>query len=150
MLGAVNYDIFWLGTCHTATRIINLLKGQFGDNVISRNGPVNWPPKSCDLTPPDYFLWGYGKSMVYDDKPTTLEALKVDINQAINRIRPEILEKVVKNWTDQTCFVKIIRGRHIPVIIVKTKMALNLLSQHFFFIFIKFVVFYSNWKFSST
>ena len=34
--------------------------------------------------------------MVYADKPTTLEALEVNINRAIDEIRPEILEKVVK------------------------------------------------------
>ena len=31
--------------------------------------------------------------MVYADKPTTLEALEVNINRNINGIRPEILEK---------------------------------------------------------
>ncbi|GFV29267.1 hypothetical protein TNCV_4602991 [Trichonephila clavipes] len=41
----------------------------FGDRLILRFGPVNWPPRSCDLTPLDYFLWGYVKSLVYADKP---------------------------------------------------------------------------------
>ncbi|GFV88850.1 transposable element Tc3 transposase [Trichonephila clavipes] len=45
-------------TCHTARATIDLLKDTFGDGLISRFGPVNWPPRSCDLTPPDYFLWG--------------------------------------------------------------------------------------------
>ncbi|GFX63114.1 transposable element Tc3 transposase [Trichonephila clavipes] len=43
-------------TCHTARATINLLKDTFGDRLISRFGPVNWPPRSCDLTPLDYFL----------------------------------------------------------------------------------------------
>ncbi|GFV74116.1 uncharacterized protein TNCV_4510231 [Trichonephila clavipes] len=43
-------------TCHTARATIDLLKDTFGDCLISRFGPVNWPPKSCDLTPLDYFL----------------------------------------------------------------------------------------------
>ncbi|GFW62693.1 uncharacterized protein TNCV_2624561 [Trichonephila clavipes] len=45
-------------TCHTARATIDLLKDTFGDRLISRFGPVNWPPRSCDLTPLDYFLWG--------------------------------------------------------------------------------------------
>ncbi|GFU85740.1 transposase [Trichonephila clavipes] len=49
-------------TCHTARATIDLLKDTFGDRLISRFGPVNWPPRSCDLTPLDYFLWGYVKS----------------------------------------------------------------------------------------
>ncbi|GFU25836.1 hypothetical protein TNCV_5103841 [Trichonephila clavipes] len=58
-------------TCHTARATIDLLKDTFGDRLISRFGPVNWPPRSCDLTPLDYFLWGYVKSLVYADKPQT-------------------------------------------------------------------------------
>ncbi|GFW41009.1 uncharacterized protein TNCV_414181 [Trichonephila clavipes] len=48
--------------CHTARAPIDLLKDTFGDRLISRFGPVNWPPRSCDLTSLDYFLWGYVKS----------------------------------------------------------------------------------------
>ncbi|GFV18537.1 uncharacterized protein TNCV_2871701 [Trichonephila clavipes] len=56
-------------TCHTARATIDLLKDTFGDRLISRFGPMNWPPRSCDLTPLDYFLWGYVQSLVYEDKP---------------------------------------------------------------------------------
>ncbi|GFS89694.1 putative DD41D transposase [Trichonephila clavipes] len=59
-----NHDVqeLWFqqdgATCHTAHATIDLLKDTFGDRLISRFGPVNWPPRSCDLTPLDYFLWG--------------------------------------------------------------------------------------------
>ena len=43
-------------TSNTARVTIDLLKGKFGERVISRNGPVEWPPRSCDLTPLDFFL----------------------------------------------------------------------------------------------
>ncbi|GFU44592.1 hypothetical protein TNCV_1506961 [Trichonephila clavipes] len=57
---------------HTARATIDLLKDTLGDRLISRFGPVNWPPRSCDLTPLDYFLWGYVKSaLVYADKATS-------------------------------------------------------------------------------
>ncbi|GFU94800.1 putative DD41D transposase [Trichonephila clavipes] len=58
-----NHDIHepWFqqdgATCHTAHATIDLLKDTFGDRLISRFGPVNWHPRSCDLTPLDYFLW---------------------------------------------------------------------------------------------
>ncbi|GFY08698.1 uncharacterized protein TNCV_5006111 [Trichonephila clavipes] len=76
-----NHDVqeLWFqqdgATCHTARATIDLLKDTFGDRLISRFGPVNWPPRSCDLTPLDYFLWGYVKSLVYADKPQTLDHL---------------------------------------------------------------------------
>ncbi|GFV84063.1 uncharacterized protein TNCV_3037251 [Trichonephila clavipes] len=63
-------------TSHRARATIDLLKDTFRDRLISRFGPVNWPPRSCDLTPLDYFLWGYVKSLVYADKPQTFEFLK--------------------------------------------------------------------------
>ena len=45
-------------TSHTARVTIDLLKGKSGERVISRNGPVEWPPRSCDLTPLDFFFMG--------------------------------------------------------------------------------------------
>ncbi|GFW46705.1 hypothetical protein TNCV_4164161, partial [Trichonephila clavipes] len=40
---------------HAAPAPIDLLRYTFGDRLISRFRPVNWPPRSCDLTPLDYF-----------------------------------------------------------------------------------------------
>ncbi|GFV53609.1 uncharacterized protein TNCV_2643281 [Trichonephila clavipes] len=80
-------------TCHTARGTIDLLKDTFGDRLISRFGPVNWPPRSCDLTPLDYFLWGYVKSLVYADKPETLDHLEDNIRRVIADIRSQMLEK---------------------------------------------------------
>ncbi|GFT66735.1 uncharacterized protein TNCV_1395011 [Trichonephila clavipes] len=56
-----NHDVqeLWFqqgATCHTALATIDLLKDTFCDLLISRFGPVNWPPRSCHLTPLDYFL----------------------------------------------------------------------------------------------
>ncbi|GFW01203.1 hypothetical protein TNCV_1764381 [Trichonephila clavipes] len=82
-----NYVERWFqqdgATCHTARATIDLLKDTFGDRLISRFGPVNWPPRSCDLTPLDYFLWGYVKSLVYADKPQTLDHLEDNIRRVI-------------------------------------------------------------------
>ena len=41
----------------------NILK-TFPGRVLSRFGDQNWPLRSCDLTPLDFFLWGYLKSQV--------------------------------------------------------------------------------------
>ncbi|GFW55337.1 putative DD41D transposase [Trichonephila clavipes] len=54
-------------TCHTARATIDLLKDTFGDHLISRFGPVNWPPRFCDLTPLDFFcfwLWGHKRKVI--------------------------------------------------------------------------------------
>ncbi|GFX12832.1 putative transposable element [Trichonephila clavipes] len=106
-------------TCHTARATIDLLKDTFGDRLISRFGPVNWPPRSCDLTPLDYFLWGYVKSLVYADKPQTLDHLEDNIRRVIADIRPQMLEKVIENWTSRLDYIRASRGSHMPDIIFK-------------------------------
>ncbi|GFW20148.1 uncharacterized protein TNCV_2320891 [Trichonephila clavipes] len=91
-----NHDVqeLWFqqdgATCHTARATIDLLKDTLGDRLISRFGPVNRPPRSCDLTPLDYFLWGYVKSLVYADKPQTLDHLEDNIRRVIADIRWKI------------------------------------------------------------
>ncbi|GFV26205.1 uncharacterized protein TNCV_3150051 [Trichonephila clavipes] len=102
-------------TCHTARTTIDLLKDTFGDRLISRFGPVNWPPRSCDLTPLDYILWGY----VNADKPQTLDHLEDNIRRVIADIRPQMLEKVIENWTSRLDYIRASRGSPMPEIIFK-------------------------------
>ncbi|GFX31160.1 transposable element Tc3 transposase [Trichonephila clavipes] len=117
-----NHDVQELGfkqddaTCHTARATIDLLKDTLGDRLISRFGPVNWPPRSCDLVPLDYFLWGYVKSLVHADKPQTLDHLKDNIRRVIADIRPQMLEKVIENWTSRLDYI---RASPMPEIIFK-------------------------------
>ena len=87
-------------TSHAAIITINLMKETFGERLIFRNDPINWPPKSCDLTPLDYFLWGYVKS-VYADKPKTFNDLEANKECVIADIRALTLEKIVENWTSR-------------------------------------------------
>lgn len=107
-------------TCHTAGVTIDLLMETFGERIISRNGPVNWPPRSCDLTPLDFFLWGYVKSLVYADKPTTIQHLENNIVRVIGDIRPFMLKKVMENWINRMHQTIENEGRHLPDIIFKT------------------------------
>ncbi|GFT04322.1 uncharacterized protein TNCV_1928791 [Trichonephila clavipes] len=106
-------------SCHIACSTIDLLKDTFGDCLISRFGPVNWRPRSCDLTPLDYFLWGYVNSLVYADKPQTLHHLEDNIRRVIADIRPQMLEKVIENWTFRLDYIRVSRGSPMPEIIFK-------------------------------
>ncbi|GFV98374.1 putative transposable element [Trichonephila clavipes] len=120
-----NHDVqeLWFqqdgATCPTARATIDLLKDTFGDRLISHFGPVNWPPRSCDLTPLNYFLRGYVKSLVYADKPQTLDYLEDNIRRVIADIRPQMLEKVIENWTSRLDYIRASRGSPMPEIILK-------------------------------
>ncbi len=45
---------------HSTKEIIEYLEKTFKGRIISRNTRtgIAWPPRSPDLTPPDFFLWG--------------------------------------------------------------------------------------------
>ncbi|GFX89894.1 uncharacterized protein TNCV_1535411 [Trichonephila clavipes] len=113
-----NHDVqeLWFqqdgATCHTARATIDLLKDTFGDSLISRFGSLNWSARSCDLTPLDYFLWGYAKSLVYTDKAQTLDHLEDNIRRVIADIRPQMLEKSSKirrpDWTTSETAVAVL------------------------------------------
>ncbi|GFV60438.1 transposable element Tc3 transposase [Trichonephila clavipes] len=121
-----NHDVqeLWFqqdgATCHTARATIDLLKDTFGDRLISRFGPVNWPPSSCDLTPLVYCLWGYVKSLVHVDKPQTLDHLEDNIRRVIADIPPQMLEKVIEKSTFRLDYIQASHGSRMPEIIFKT------------------------------
>lgn len=82
-------------TAHTARRSMNILREYFPERLISLRGDLQWPARSPDLAPCDFFLWGYLKSSVYTDRPKTLRHLKNNIRDAIGDISTDMLEK----WT---------------------------------------------------
>lgn len=47
----------------------------FPERWIGRGGPHSWPPRSPDLTPVDYCIWGWMKNIVYKTKVNTREEL---------------------------------------------------------------------------
>ncbi|GFW05486.1 hypothetical protein TNCV_436671 [Trichonephila clavipes] len=65
----------------------------------------------------DYFLWGYVNSLVYVDKPQTLDHLEDNIRRVIADIRPQMLEKVIENWTSKLDYIRASRCSPMPEII---------------------------------
>ena len=61
----------------------------FGDRVIALNRAVEWPPRSPDLTPLDFFLWGYLKSKVYQTPPENLDELELRIRREMDILRQD-------------------------------------------------------------
>ena len=100
-------------TSHTARVTIDLLKGKFDERVISRNGPVKWPPRLCDLTQSDFFLWGHIKSLVYANNPATFVDLKDNIQREIVNVPVEMCGRVVENWVQRIDRCKRARGGHM-------------------------------------
>ena len=62
------------------------LQEHFPGRLISLKAEVEWAPHSPDLSPLDFFLWGYIKDRVYKEKPRTTEALKTVITAEVARL----------------------------------------------------------------
>ncbi|XP_077511001.1 uncharacterized protein LOC144121701 [Amblyomma americanum] len=51
---------------HYASKVRQWLNEEFPGRWMGRGSPnMSWPPRSPDLTPCDFFVWGYIKSRVY-------------------------------------------------------------------------------------
>lgn len=59
---------------HFSNNVKDDLNNTYGSQWIGQNGPVEWQPISSDLTPSDFFLWGWMKSIVYSTPINTQEA----------------------------------------------------------------------------
>lgn len=123
-LDNIDIDQLWFqqdgATCHAARETIVLLRGRFQDRVISRNSDHQWPPRSCDLTPCDFYLWGYLKSLVYANKPRTINDLKEEIRRVVGQIEVETCRAVMANFMDRVVACQRSRGGHMHDIIFHT------------------------------
>ena len=75
---------------------------------------LKWPPHSPNLTPCDFFLWGYVKGLVYvPPLPTNVVELKQRISSALETVTEDMLQRV---WDELGCRLDVCRvagGAHI-------------------------------------
>jgi hypothetical protein len=76
---------------HQILLVRHWLNQHFNNQWIGTAGPVRWPPRSPDLTPLDFFLWGHVKDYVYrtpvNNKPDLLRRIRT----AFQTITPDML-----------------------------------------------------------
>lgn len=63
------------------------LNQKFGLRWIGRGGPIAWPPRSPDLNPLDFYLWGHLKSLVYSTPVDDVRTLHARIVAACQTVR---------------------------------------------------------------
>lgn len=86
---------------HFRREVREFLDIRYPNRWIGRNGPVAWPPRSPDLNPCDFFLWGYMKSLVFKTPIDTQEELIARIEQAAATVRQKpisLLRAVTEQW----------------------------------------------------
>jgi hypothetical protein len=89
---------------------------------IGRRGPndlvfLQWPPRSPNLTPCDFFLWGYVKDRVYmPPLPTNLPELRCTIVAAVATITPDMLTRVWEEFNYWVDVCRVTNGAHIELL----------------------------------
>lgn len=73
--------------CHYAAQVRNYLNSTYPNRWIGRRGPINWPPRSPDLNPIDFFIWGYFKEITYAREASSEVELRAKILEAENVVR---------------------------------------------------------------
>lgn len=88
---------------HSTRAVSQWLNGTFGNKWIGRNTDPRWPPRSPDLTPLDFFLWGYLKQRVYKDRPfNNLEQLENSIRFHCENIPVGMLRSTLNEFYKRT------------------------------------------------
>jgi hypothetical protein len=97
---------------HYSERVRQFLNNNYGNQWIGRGGPVLWPPRSPDLNPMDFFLWGYTKNLVYKIIPTSENDLKEKIRNAFRSITPLMLSNVRASFRKRVDTCLQLNGHH--------------------------------------
>lgn len=82
---------------HYSRIVREYLDSVFPNRWIGRRGEIEWPPRSPDLTPLDFFYWGYLKSLIYATPVESIEHLKSRIMEESTKITPNTLAKVLNS-----------------------------------------------------
>ena len=72
---------------HYTWHVMQHLNDTFPNRWIGRGSTINWPPRSPDLTPLDFCLWGLMKNEVYRKRVDTWDELLVTILDVIACIK---------------------------------------------------------------
>lgn len=99
---------------HFSRAARQILDNHYPNRWIGRGGPVSWPPRSPDLTPLDFFLWGHMKSLVYETPVESEENLIARIAVAAGDIsdNPRIVGQVHRSLEKRCRLCIAENGRH--------------------------------------
>ena len=75
--------------------------------------PVPWPARSPDLTPLDFFMWGYLKNSVYKHRPfRNVQHLENVIRNCVLQINRQMLQNVNRELRSRTIVCMERNGGH--------------------------------------
>ena len=99
---------------HRKKEVQDWLKSKFGDRFLDSS---IWPPRSPDLNPCDFSLWGTIKHKVYDPIPLTVEQLKENIIGEFDNFKKTNLNSIFLNMQKRLDLIEQEKGGHIEHLI---------------------------------
>lgn len=99
-------------SAHSCEETLSFLTEFFQDQIISIKRTPEWPPRSPDLSPPDFFLWAYLKNFVFTEAVESVEDLKQRITAGIATITPKMLRNVSRNLVKRAQICRSAQGGH--------------------------------------
>ena len=101
---------------HWSRAVRKWLDRKFPGRWIGRGGPVRWPARSPDLTPCDFFLWGFLKSKVYGTRPRDMEELRERLISDFDEVTAEMcVLNTMQEYRDRLARVVENEGHHVEV-----------------------------------
>jgi hypothetical protein len=94
---------------HTAQKTLKFIRSQ-GVTFVE---PSQWCPNSPDLSPCDYFLWGYLKTQMAQQTVTTIKQLKKLIRRTVKKVPINQVRSSLKSWPKRCRQVYYNKGQHI-------------------------------------
>ena len=94
---------------HCTHEVSAELYDMFEDRWIRREGPWSWPPRSPDLTPLDFFLWGRIKEVVYKTPVNSKEDLENRVRRAFEELDPLEIQRATTCHV-MTCITDCLHG----------------------------------------
>ncbi|GBL84027.1 hypothetical protein AVEN_100889-1 [Araneus ventricosus] len=79
---------------HKTSAVKHYLVEEFEEQIIRYGGFQEWPPRSPELIPMAFFMWGYLKQYVYAISPPILQDLQRRITDACANVTPSMLHRV--------------------------------------------------------
>lgn len=102
---------------HYALHVRQWLDQRYPDKWIGRRGALEWPARSPDLTPLDFFLWGYLKTMVYKTPLHDIQDLRHRITDTCRQINKETFTNVRQEFENRLYFCLATNGKHFENLI---------------------------------
>jgi len=91
------------------------LDAKFPNRWIGRDGPIPWPLRPPDITPLDFFLWGYVKDKVFSTPVPDITNLKARITDAFATITEDMLDNTWREIDYRLDVLRATKGAHVEV-----------------------------------